>query len=366
VLPRPRRVRLVRLGLWGLTALFVGVGAPAIAVAGPPDPSGGVEFAWDAPSETCPSEAEVVAELERLLGGPVADQGDRRLSAIARVRREADGAWDLRLWTVTSDATRQRSMVGEDCAVLAEAAALLAAMAIDPTVLERMGASDAAVEQADRAEEVAETEPPPEPEPPPPEPETEIETEPPPPEPPATVTPAESSRRRVVLGIRAQGGISYGDLPSAGPILRVALALGWDHARFELEGHYGFRREARLDDAPDRGADLRAALGIVRGCGVLRHRPSHLEFPICAGVEAGGMLGVGVGLDEVRRGSIPWLAVDLAPGLVWAPIRNLAIGLSVEPWVALIRRRFEIDNLGVIWRPLPVGVRAMVGIEARF
>ena len=56
--------------------------------------------------------------------------------------------------TVTSDATRQRSMTGEDCAVLAEAAALLAAMAIDPSVLERMGASDAAVEQAEQAREV--------------------------------------------------------------------------------------------------------------------------------------------------------------------------------------------------------------------
>ena len=71
-------------------------------------------------------------------------------------------------------------------------------------------------------------------------------------------------------------------------------------------------------------------------------------------------------LDEVRRDSIPWLAIDLAPGLVWAPIRNVAIGLTVEPWVALVRRRFEIDNQGVIWRPLPVGVRVLVGIEARF
>ena len=70
------------LAIWSLTALLFGAGAEAA-----PPSEGGVEFAWDAPSEGCPSEAEVVSELERLLGGPVAEQGDRRLSAIARVRR---------------------------------------------------------------------------------------------------------------------------------------------------------------------------------------------------------------------------------------------------------------------------------------
>lgn len=342
------------LGASILTALLFGVGAPAA--------EGGVEFAWDAPSEGCPSEGEVVAELERLLGGPVAEQGSRRLSAIARVRREVDGAWDLRLWTITNDATRQRSMVGSDCAVLAEAAALLAAMAIDPSVLERMGASDAAVEQAEQAQEIEGEEPPKEDPPhdePPPQEESPPQDEPPPPE-------LEPSGRRFTIGLRAHGGISYGDLPGVGAILRAAFTLTWDRARLELEGHYAFNRVVTFTGDPPRGAALTAALGVVRGCAVARHRPSRLEFPMCAGFEGGAELGVGFGFDGARRGSIPWLAIDLAPGLVWAPIRNVAIGLTVEPWVALVRRRFEIDNLGVIWRPLPVGVRVLAGIEARF
>jgi hypothetical protein len=340
-----RRPRLARLAFWALTALGSG---SSVALAGPP--SGGVEFAWDAPSEVCPSEALVVAELERLLGGPVSEQGDRRLSAIARVRREADGSWDLRLWTITADATRQRSMVGEDCAVLAEAAALLAAMAIDPTVLERMGASEAAVEQAEQAEELA-AEPEPEPEP---DPE---------PEPEPLPEPSEPNMR---IGLRAQGGISYGDLPGVGPIVRLALALQWKRARFELEGHYGFARHAPLGDGSDRGGKLQMAFAIARGCAVVRHRPSKLEFPLCAGLEGGAALGEGVGLDQVRKGSVPWLALDIAPSLVWAPTRRVAIGVTVEPWVAILRRRFEVDNVGVIWRPQPAGVRASAGIEVRF
>ena len=75
VLRRPPLVRRVRLGLWALAGLCVAASRPASA--GPPEPSGGVEFAWDAPSDACPSEAEVVVELERLLGGPVSEQGDR-------------------------------------------------------------------------------------------------------------------------------------------------------------------------------------------------------------------------------------------------------------------------------------------------
>jgi hypothetical protein len=352
------RARLARLGLWGLTMLLACASA-RVAAAPAAQADAGIEFAWDAPSDACPSEAQVVAELERLLGGPVAEQGDRRLSAIARVRREANGAWDLRLWTVTSDATRQRSMVGEDCEVLAQAAALLAAMAIDPSVLERMGASDAAVEQAEQAQEI---DAPPEPEPEPdPEPKPERK-----PEPPAPI-PAPEPRRAFMVGVRIHSGISFGDLPSVGPVLRAALSFGWQHARLELEGHYAFARRATLDGMPERGADLSAAFGVVRGCAVVRPPSrSRLEFPICGGFEGGAVLGAGVDLDEVRRGSIPWLALDLAPGISWAPIRNVAIGLTIEPWVALVRRRFEIDNAGVIWRPLPVGVRVVAGIETRF
>jgi hypothetical protein len=318
--------------------------------------AGGVEFAWDAPSEGCPDEASVVAELERLLGGPVAEQSDRRLSAIARVRREADGAWDLRLWTVTSDATLQRSMVGEDCQVLAEAAALLAAMAIDPTVLERMGAREAAVEQAEQAEEVGEPEP---------EPEPELEPEPLPEHPPEP-DPEPEPARKFAIGVRAQGGVSYGDLPSPGPVVRIALSQTWDRARFELEGHYGFRRPVRLDAYPGQGADLSLAAGIVRGCGLLRARAAKLEFPLCAGLEAGAMLGAGVGLEPNRDAARGWLAVNISPGLTWNPIPPLAVGLSVEPFIPLLRLPFEIDGVGVVWRPLGVGVRALAGIEARF
>jgi hypothetical protein len=337
--------------------LSASIGAPAAPT------EGAVEFRWDAPAEQCPSEADVLAQLERLLGGPVAEQGERRLAAIARVRREADGRWDLRLWTVTAEATSQRSMSGEDCAVLAEAAALLAAMAIDPSVLARGEASQAAVEQAEQAETVAGGEPAPEPieqpEPTPPE----IEPEPPKPE-PAPEEPREP--RRFVIAANTSGGISFGDLPGVGPIVRLGFGLQWPHARFELEGHYAFVRRARFADDSDQGADLQQGFAIARGCGVLHVKKAKLEFPICGGLEAGALAGQGIGFTVVEDGRLPWIAVDLATGLAWAPIRRLAVSVRVEPFVALLRGRFTVDEAGELWRPLPLGIRAVAGLEVRF
>ena len=58
---------------------------------------------------------------------------------------------------------------------------------------------------------------------------------------------------------------------------------------------------------------------------------------------------------------------DLAAGFAWAPIHQLAIGLRVEPWVAMIRGRFTAEQGATeLWRPQPLGVRAVAGLEARF
>lgn len=89
-----------------------GPAGPASASAAPPSV---VELRWDAPAG-CPAEAEVIAELEALLGGPLAQRRGEPLTAIARVRQEPGGTWDLRLWTVGEAGTLQRSpTVGAVC-----------------------------------------------------------------------------------------------------------------------------------------------------------------------------------------------------------------------------------------------------------
>ncbi len=376
-MPRPNTGS--RVGAWPtigvVTATLCGV-APATSVRAAPAPApGGVEFVWDAPAQGCPQEPEVVAELERLLEGPVDAPQRGRLAAIARIRREADGRWDLRLWTVTPDDTRQRSMQGDDCHVLADAAALLAAMAIDPDVLARTTTSEAAADTADRAQDFvddptdAPAAPAPAPDPETPEPEAPEPETPRPNGPMVEPTPEPEPgqpSRPWIIGVRTQVGVSFGDLPAVGPIARLGLAWQRERLRLEVDGHYAFVRRARFSGSPELGADLRLAAGAIRGCGVIEPARAPLEIPVCGGLEAGAMLGRGVGFITVSDGTVPWLALDLAPSLVWTARPWLALSLTVEPWVALVRGRMQVDDGTLLWRPFPVGIRVFGGVEARF
>lgn len=364
----------------GLLALAL-AGMPALAEAGAPASAsrGRVDFTWDAPGDGCPAEPHVLAEVERLLGGAVAEQGGRRLSAIARARRETNGRWNLRLTIITEEGTfHRREMLGDDCEVLADAAALLAAMAIDPRVLDRQDAGPGAVEQAEQARELDDASDEPElapaeqaateAEPAGPEQERKTERasdapqpEPPPPSPAPVIHP----RRPRWITTHLRAGMSAGDLPGAagalqlGPVLRLGAALQWTHARLELEGHYTFLRRMRFEDDREVGADFRQGFVAVRGCGVLHPRKPRLEFPICGGLEAGATVGRGVGFVRTDEGRRPWLAADASVGLVWAFHPRLSAGASVEAWLALLR---DV----ALWRPQPAGVRFLMGIEARF
>ncbi|WP_170135310.1 hypothetical protein [Nannocystis exedens] len=339
-------------------ALLAGSTGPNSAPPASPRPV--VEFRWDAPA-SCPAEAEVIAELERLLGGPLAERKGSRLTAIARVRQEPGGGFDLRLWTVSDEGTLQRSLTHAQCDALARAGALIAAMAIDPSVLGRMSEETDAAEVAAEAKTVEDPEPPPEPEPTPPEP----QVEPPKPEPPQPPKPEKVKKgRRVRGGVRLGAGLSFGDLPGVGALIRLTPALIWPRARLEFEVGYGPLRRARFDDQPDRGADLQLAVGAVRGCPLLRARK--FEFPLCAGLELGAIYGRGVGYAITSEGRQLFVALHLAPGVFYALHPRVAVGAIVEGAIHLVRPRFTVANLGMIYHSALASVRALLAVEVRF
>ncbi|MBA3548492.1 MAG: hypothetical protein H0T76_18575 [Nannocystis sp.] len=336
------------------------LGAPTAAMAGPA-PAPAVEFRWDAPPG-CPSEAEVVAQLERLLGGPLAERRGARLTAIARVRQEPGGAWDLRLWTVSEQGTLQRSLVHERCDMLASAGVFIAAMAIDPLAGERM------VDGAEVAAVVAEAQPVPDPEPPP---QVEPEPEPPPelprieptPTPPMIEPPRQSALRG---GLRLSAGVAYGDLPGVGPTLRLTPSLVWPRLRIELEGAYMPLRKTREASDSSRGVDLQLAAGALRACPVFHFFKKILEFPICGGVEFGAMYGRGVGYPIEKDARQLWAALHLMPMLLLQVHRRVVLFAGVEGFVALARPRFEVEGAGALYRAPAGGVRGHLGVEVRF
>jgi hypothetical protein len=243
--------------------------------------------------------------------------------------------------------------------MLARAGVLIAAMAIDPLALERMGDGEA-VEVAAAARPVTDAEPPP-PEAPPASPPESA----PPPSPPASAPPPASPPARRLRGaLRLAGGVAYGDLPGAGATLRLTPALVWPRVRLEFEAAYGPLRRARFSDDPGVGADLQLAAAAVRACPVFRR--GRVEFPLCAGLEVGAMYGRGVGFALERDGRLPWAALHLAPALLVVAHPRVAVFVAVEGALALTRPRFVVEGVGAVYRAAPGAVRGLIGVEARF
>ncbi len=334
---------------------------PTAAALQPASPAK-VEFRWDAPAG-CPEEAHVVAQLETLLGGPLAARQGDALTAIARVRRDPDGLYDLRLWTVSAEGTLHRSLRHEQCDMLAQAGVLIAAMTIDPLAAERM--ADGGATAAVAATAAPTDDEPPEPEPPEPEPlPTPPPTVEPPPEQlaPAPNTPKKQPRK-VRGAVRAGVGLAFGDLPGVGASLRLTPALVWPRVRVELELAYNPVRRARFDDRPDLGADLQLAAGALRICPVFAR--GRLEFLVCAGAEVGAMSGRGVGFMLTSDGRLLWSALHLAPALMIVLRPRIALWVGVEGQIALTRPQFVVAGFGPVYQARAGGVRGLLGVEVR-
>ncbi len=344
-----------------------------------------VTFRWEAPTG-CPTARTVRARVDALLGGTPIEHRRGPLSVVARVRRAAPGRWSLQVSTMTPGATRVRDLVGPDCSVLAEAAALLAAMAIDPALFD---VSQVAGEGAGtRRQEAVVPVPAPavrtpaRPEAPAPAgPEVPVRSpseaaaparpvpERGPPRRAASETrggkaPRLRQRAGAVLGVSV--GADYGALPGVAPVLRAWAGAAWPHARLVAAVQYGALRRTRLDGASGRGADLQQVFAAVRGCGVPTASGGRLEIPLCGAFEAGALVGRGVGFAVTRRGALPWLALSLRAGVVGRVHPRLGLGLWIEPWLSLVRATFHTDDATVLWRSRRAGVRGLGGLEVRF
>jgi hypothetical protein len=64
--------------------------------------------------------------------------------------------------------------------------------------------------------------------------------------------------------------------------------------------------------------------------------------------------------------SDPWAAARLRLQAAWAPIRWVAPWLGVEMMVPMRRARFLVDGAGEVHQAAPLGVRGVLGLEARF
>jgi hypothetical protein len=88
-----------------------------------------LHLTWTAPAE-CPTQARVAAHVADLLGGPT--EAASHVRASARVWRDENARWHVEIHTQTGPATGERRVDGESCQAIADATALILAVAVDP------------------------------------------------------------------------------------------------------------------------------------------------------------------------------------------------------------------------------------------
>ncbi|HWB79853.1 MAG TPA: hypothetical protein VG755_33040 [Nannocystaceae bacterium] len=292
-----------------------------------PSEAASVELRWTAPSE-CPGVDEVRGNVEALVGTAIV-QGDAIV--VDGVVTHSDQGWSLDLSITSASGSRTRTLPGASCRELARVAALLIAVAIDPSMQD-------------------------EPEPAPPTPA-------PAPVPIVAPTPVEPRsappRRRALAGaFGVHGVLGYGALPRVAGALGPHAALLVGAARIELAASFWFPSETRSD----RGA-IRMWHIDARGCWSPM-LAKHVELPLCGGLQAGAMVGHGDAIARPTNGRLPWVAIDAGLGVIVLPVDRVGLRLDVRGVAPLVRPGFAVDD-DVVFRARALAIAATLGVEVR-
>lgn len=335
---------------------------------------------WRAEGD-CPSEGQVRGEVARLLGGVIPGEAP---AVDARVERAAN-AWRLRLRV---GAESERRLEAASCALLAEATALIVALAIDPVrVVETTETTTVPSEPLDGT---------------PDEPPIELPVEPPvedaspslalasprggvPGE--ALVRPEEPEaieRTRAVeppvervtngrgnanaapndgeprprppplegMGLALVGGLELGGLPLPSALFGLELRMPIGAFVVEVGAHVGTPRE--VISSSDDALGARLGLGLVRGALARPFVLGPTRLAPRAVVELGVTGGRGFGISDPARGLTTWAAVGLGVALDLPVARRGRVGLVADALVPLWRPGFVVEPAGELHRAAPV------------
>jgi hypothetical protein len=362
---------------------------------------------WHAPAG-CPDAAEVAAMTTGLLRARSTEPAT--VEVHATVVGVASG-FQLALELRSTHGHLKRTLMADDCLLLARAAALVVAVHLDPLAVSRSlpvpvppPPANAVPPPAAHAVPPASAHavpppanavprPPANEVPPPPPPARQLA----PPQPargpvapadrprlsPETATPTAEPRPGLSPGpgapdrsrpagqhgghLRLEGAVGYGVAPALAG--EVALFGGADGPRWRVEAGFVTApgREVLSDDGA-LGGRLHRLAGALRGCAVARLGPKRAGFAVlgCLGGEFGALGAVGTrGVGSPRTAWTPGAAVLVGPAARVRVAGPLGLLLAVEAAFALTRPTFTIDSQPV-FRVGPASVRAALGLDLQF
>lgn len=351
--------------LAGVVVFAQGIGHPAIAA-----PSRhvseqhGFTLEWDAPP-TCPSAEEVRALVAQFTGDQEPQQQQEEFAARGRVRH-VSGRWTLEASITTGQVPHTRTLASHDCVSVTRAFAAIVAVSLAPfRVADQLGEpasnSPGSVplppSPATLAPRKETSEPIPRTEPLPPSPSVgrDLSSQSPPRE--------DSPSAQLNHFLRVSGGVGYGLLPSAGPVVDVTYAGG--RTRWRVEASLAYLPPRRVTYAGTTfGATIQAATAAVRGCAT--PQANKFIFPLCAGLHGGAAIAAGYQAANTSRTVAPWGAGSLSASATWRLHRVVAPYLGAEGLVHMTRPAFHIGEREPVFRSTRVAVRVSAGLEFHF
>lgn len=284
----------------------------------------------------CPEAAEVVAEVERILGGSTGSR--RQVAARAEVTHASSGMFQMTLVTSGANVAGRRSVEAESCRELASASALILALTVNPQL------TAAPVGPAPK----------------------HVETPPPPRE---SAAPPPKPRRSKTLGVSVAGAGDLGVLPGAAAGLEAAVVGAFGDVRVEAAGRIWSSSRATGSSA---GADFRAFDVGLRGGVLLLGTPSMRVGPI-AGIEVDHIDATGFGGTRAFKPSATWLSASGGGLALWSPFSGIPFALraSVDLLLPFSRPEFVVrEPAPAAATPLhqtaTVAGRATIGAELLF
>jgi hypothetical protein len=294
----------------------------------PPIPA--LTLEWSAPSE-CPSSAEVIAETQRLLGGPLHFGEGWTARAVVS---HAD-AWSVLIQTSSPSGIHRRTLHAQTCRGLADATALILALAINPEGVAMMATATAPTPSAAPA---------------------------------TSDLPVQTSRHALHYFVGVPVSVSAGILPGIDYGVGFALAGRFDSILVEVSVHDWLRPVIATIPGSNAGGTFGLVSGTMYVCNAFGL--GAFEIGPCAQLDVGRIEATGLGVTNNGAGSELWLAAGAgALGVARLDPRGAwTIPLHLDVLVPLERPRdFVIQNVaGVVFHPPPIAGRAAIELRYRF
>jgi hypothetical protein len=327
-----------------------GVGALTLAAArSAGQPAAGaalLELDWDAPNG-CPSKEVVRGRIDELLQGPPTI----RTVVFARATRVGAHDWRMVVATRVGSASGERTLRASSCRELADATALVVALAIDP---ERVAAYEAHASGERSDASAAPPSPGVDAAPPPEAAAARSSSVEPPPAPKAhTAPPSVFVGERTVIGLGVAPGIAGG----------ASLVLGWERGPWQLDlaGAAWSPRRQSLDGAPSVGGRFTSYEGALRAC--VRIAQAKAQPFACAGAEVALLEARGYGVDHPSSSARSWIGPSAGLAFAWAFAPSWRLALDVSGAVPLMRPPFVIDAERTIYRPAAASFEGGLGLD---